>query len=61
MSQPISGKDQIARVAAISASSDEVGEMVADAMEKVTNDGVITIEESKTHEDGAGPGRRYAV
>ena len=48
MSQPISGKDQIARVAAISASSDEVGEMVADAMEKVSNDGVITIEESKT-------------
>ena len=48
MSQPINGKDQIARVAAISASSDEVGEMVADAMEKVTNDGVITIEESKT-------------
>ena len=48
MSQPISGKAQIARVAAISASSDEVGEMVADAMEKVTGDGVITIEESKT-------------
>ena len=48
MSKPISGKDQIARVAAISASSDEVGEMVADAMEKVTGDGVITIEESKT-------------
>ncbi len=48
MSQPINGKDQIARVAAISASSDEVGEMVADAMEKVSNDGVITIEESKT-------------
>ncbi len=48
MSQPIEGKDQIARVAAISASSDEVGEMVADAMEKVSNDGVITIEESKT-------------
>ncbi|MCI8984058.1 MAG: chaperonin GroEL [Hungatella sp.] len=48
MSQPISGKDQIARVAAISASSDEVGEMVADAMEKVSKDGVITIEESKT-------------
>ena len=47
MSQPISGKAQIARVAAISASSDEVGEMVADAMEKVTGDGVITIEESK--------------
>ena len=48
MSEPISSKDQIARVAAISAASDEVGEMVADAMEKVTNDGVITIEETKT-------------
>ena len=48
MSEPISSKDQIARVAASSAASDEVGEMVADAMEKVTNDGVITIEESKT-------------
>ncbi len=48
MSSPISGKDQIARVAAISASDDKVGEMVADAMEKVTGDGVITIEESKT-------------
>ena len=44
----VNGKDQIARVAAISASSDEVGEMVADAMEKVSKDGVITIEESKT-------------
>lgn len=48
MSQPINGKDQIARVAAISASDDNVGEMIADAMEKVSNDGVITIEESKT-------------
>ncbi|MBO4412015.1 MAG: chaperonin GroEL [Lachnospiraceae bacterium] len=48
ISSPIAGKDQIARVAAISASSDEVGEMVADAMEKVSKDGVITIEESKT-------------
>ena len=48
ISQPIKGKDQIARVAAISASSDEVGELVADAMEKVTNNGVITVEESKT-------------
>ena len=47
-SQPISGRDQIARVAAISASDDEVGEMVAEAMEKVSKDGVITIEESKT-------------
>ena len=48
MSQPIKGKASIARVAAISAADDEVGEMVADAMEKVSNDGVITIEESKT-------------
>ena len=48
MSQPIAGKKQIARVAAISASDDGVGEMVADAMEKVSKDGVITIEESKT-------------
>ena len=48
MSQPIEGRDSIARVAAISASDDAVGEMVADAMEKVSNDGVITIEESKT-------------
>ena len=48
MSKEVSGKDQIARVAAISAGDDEVGEMVADAMEKVSNDGVITIEESKT-------------
>ena len=48
MSRKVDGKDQIARVAAISASDDEVGQMVADAMEKVSNDGVITIEESKT-------------
>ena len=48
MSQPIEGRDSIARVAAISAADDEVGEMVAEAMAKVSNDGVITIEESKT-------------
>ena len=48
MSQTINGKEQIARVASISAGDDEVGQMVADAMEKVSNDGVITIEESKT-------------
>ncbi len=48
MSSKITGKSQIARVAAISAGDDSVGEMVADAMEKVSNDGVITIEESKT-------------
>ena len=48
MSQTINGKEQIARVASISAGDDEVGQMVADAMEKVSNDGVITIEESKS-------------
>ena len=48
MSSTLTGKAQIARVAAISAGDDSVGEMVVDAMEKVTNNGVITIEESKT-------------
>ena len=48
MSQPIMGKEQIARVAAISAGDDSVGEMVAEAMDRVTGNGVITIEESKT-------------
>ena len=48
MSSKVSSKNNIARVAAISAGDDEVGNMVADAMEKVSNDGVITIEESKT-------------
>lgn len=48
MSSKVKDKDQIAKVAAISAGDTEVGEMVADAMEKVSNDGVITIEESKT-------------
>ena len=48
MSQSINGKEQISRVASISAGDDGVGELVADAMEKVSKDGVITIEESKT-------------
>ena len=48
MSQKVNGKDQIAKVAAISAGDEGVGQLVADAMEKVSNDGVITIEESKT-------------
>ena len=48
MSQKVNGKDQIAKVASISAGDTEVGQLVADAMEKVSNDGVITIEESKT-------------
>ena len=48
ISTPVSGKNHIAQVAAISAGDEEVGAMVADAMEKVSNDGVITVEESKT-------------
>ena len=48
MSSKVTGKDQIAKVASISAGDENVGNMVADAMEKVSNDGVITIEESKT-------------
>jgi chaperonin GroEL len=48
MSKPVDSKNHIARVAAISAGDDEVGTLIADAMEKVSNDGVITVEESKT-------------
>ncbi|MCI6714825.1 MAG: chaperonin GroEL [Lachnospiraceae bacterium] len=48
MSRPVTGKDHIAKVAAISAGNEEVGQMIADAMEKVGENGVITIEESKT-------------
>ena len=48
MSSKVRGREQIARVAAVSSSDDQVGEMIADAMEKVSRDGVITIEESKT-------------
>lgn len=48
MSKPVDSKNHIARVAAISAGDDEVGNLIADAMEKVSNDGVITVEESKT-------------
>ncbi|MBQ4530336.1 MAG: chaperonin GroEL [Lachnospiraceae bacterium] len=48
MAAPVQGKNHIAKVAAISAADEEVGNMVADAMEKVSKDGVITIEESKT-------------
>ncbi len=48
MSKKVTGKDQIARVAAVSSGDEQVGELVADAMEKVSRDGVITIEESKT-------------
>ncbi len=48
MSQKVKGKEQIAKVAAVSSGNEEVGQMVADAMEKVSKDGVITVEESKT-------------
>ncbi|HCI84194.1 MAG TPA: chaperonin GroEL, partial [Lachnospiraceae bacterium] len=48
MSQKVKGKEQIAKVAAVSSGDEQVGEMVADAMEKVSKDGVITVEESKT-------------
>ena len=49
-SKTINGKDDIARVAAVSAANEEIGELIAEAMEKVTADGVITVEESKTAE-----------
>ena len=49
-SKTVNGKEDIARVAAVSAASDEIGTLIADAMEKVTSDGVITVEESKTAE-----------
>ncbi len=49
-SKKINGRDDIARVAAVSAADDTIGELIADAMEKVTSDGVITVEESKTAE-----------
>ncbi|MCD8082896.1 MAG: chaperonin GroEL [Clostridiales bacterium] len=48
MSRPVTGREQIAKVAAISAGNEDVGEMIADAIEKVTENGVITVEESKT-------------
>ncbi len=48
ISQKIKGKEDIARVASISANDDDIGTLIAEAMEKVTNDGVITVEESKT-------------
>ncbi|SHF12530.1 chaperonin GroEL [Clostridium fallax] len=48
VSKPVNGKEDIARVAAISAADEEIGKLIADAMEKVGNEGVITVEESKT-------------
>ena len=50
ISSPVKGKEDIARVASISANNLEIGELIADAMEKVSKDGVITLEESKTSE-----------
>ena len=62
MSSKVTGRDQIAKVAAISAADEEVGELVADAMEKVSNDGSYTrIEESKTNENRIRFSRRNAV
>jgi chaperonin GroEL len=52
ISSEINGKEDIARVASISANNQEIGELIADAMEKVSKDGVITIEESKTATTG---------
>lgn len=49
ISIPVEGKHEIAQVAAISAGEDEIGSLIADAMEKVGTDGVITVEESKIH------------
>jgi chaperonin GroEL len=48
ISKPVEGKEDIARVAAISAADEEIGQLIADAMEKVGNEGVITVEESKS-------------
>ena len=48
ISKPVNGKEDIARVAAISAADDEIGKLISDAMEKVGNEGVITVEESKS-------------
>ena len=50
ISKPVSGSEDIARVGTISASDEVIGQLIADAMEKVTNDGVITVEESKSAE-----------
>ena len=52
ISSPVNGKEDIARVASISANNKEIGNLIADAMEKVSKDGVITIEESKTATTG---------
>jgi chaperonin GroEL len=48
ISKPVNGKEDIARVAAISAADEEIGKLISDAMEKVGNEGVITVEESKS-------------
>ena len=61
ISSPLNGKEDIARVASISANNLEVGALIADAMEKVSKDGVITIEESKTSNTELDSSRRYAV
>ena len=61
ISKPIEGKASIAQVAAISSADEEVGELIAEAMEQVGNDGVITVEESKGFTTELRRSRRYAI
>ena len=61
ISQPIEGKESIAQVAAISSADEEIGQLIAEAMERVGNDGVITIEESKGFTTELRCSRRYAI
>ena len=61
ISKPIEGKEAIAQVAAISSADEEVGELIAEAMERVGNDGVITVEESKGFTTELRSCRRYAI
>ena len=61
ISKPIEGKQSIAQVAAISSADEEVGQLIAEAMERVGNDGVITVEESKGFITELRSSRRYAI
>ena len=61
ISKPIESKQDIAQVAAISSADEEVGQLIAEAMERVGNDGVITVEESKGFTTELRSCRRYAI
>ena len=61
MAQVIESSEDVAKVASISANDPEVGQLIADAMDKVGRDGVITVEESRSLDTRARCGRRYAV